>query len=191
MTKTERTIALYVGASIAGALVVALLQGLAGGILSRGLDVPEAAIWDGLGVRRFVVFKLGLFFAVFGVLFFALRGEGLPRRIGAGLAATAVFAWAAKELVFGDRALAALYVLLGVAATLATIFEAWRRWAAAGALGLVVAATALAARGESLVEGRNFFAALVVGVLFCAPAIAVAAGGGDAVDAAGSALDRR
>jgi hypothetical protein len=41
------------------------------------------------------------------------------------------------------------------------------------------------------VEGRNFFAAVVVGVLFCAPAIAVVAGAGAAVDAAGAALDRR
>jgi hypothetical protein len=191
MTKTERSIALYVAASVVGAVVLALLQGLAGGLLSRGLDLPEASIWNGLGVERFAVFKLGLFFAVFGVVLFALRGEPLPRRLAGGLAATAVFAWVSKELVFGDRGLAALYVLLGVAATVAGAFEAWRRWAAAGVLGLVVAATALAVRGESLVEGRNFFAAVVVGVLFCAPAIAVVAGAGEAVDAAGAALEKR
>ncbi|HVI92688.1 MAG TPA: hypothetical protein VM753_01710, partial [Anaeromyxobacter sp.] len=80
MTKTERSIALYVAASVVGAVVLALLQGLAGGLLSRGLDLSEASIWDGLGVQRFAVFKLGLFFAVFGVVLFALRGEPLPRR---------------------------------------------------------------------------------------------------------------
>ena len=83
--------------------------------------------------------------------------------MGVGLVATAVLGWIAKEVVFEDRSLAALYVLLGLAATLASAFEAWRRWAAAGVLGLVVAATALAAQGDSLVEGRNFFAAIVVG----------------------------
>jgi hypothetical protein len=190
MTKTERTIALYVATSIAGALVLALLQGLAGGILDRGLDVADAAVWDSLGLRRFAVFKLGLFLTVFGVLLFALRDADLPRRLGAGLAATAVIGWAAKEIVFGDRALAALYVLLGVAATVSAAFEAWRRWAVAGSLGLVVAATSLAARGESLLDGRNFFTAVIVGVLFCAPAVALLAGSGVAVEAADRALDR-
>ncbi len=191
MTKTERTIALTVATSIAGALVLALLQGLAGGILDKGLDVADAAVWDSLGVRRFGVFKLGLFLTVFAVLLQALRGADLPRRLALGLAATAVISWAAKELVFGDRSLAALCLLLGVAATVSDAFEAWRRWAVAGALGLVVAATTLAARGESLLDGRNFFTAIVVGVLFCAPAVALLAGSGQAVEAAERAIARR
>jgi hypothetical protein len=190
MTKTERTIALYVAASVVGALVVALLQSVAGSLLSRGLDISDAQVWAGLGVRRFTLFKLGLFFAVFGVLSFAVRAESLPRRLGAGLLAAVLLAWVAKELVFGERELAGLYVLLGVAATFTSAFEAWRRWAAAGALGLVVAATALAAQGESLVEGRNFFAAAVVGILFCAPALAMVAGAGEAVERAGAVLER-
>ncbi|WP_242372093.1 hypothetical protein [Anaeromyxobacter sp. SG26] len=190
MTKTERTVALYVAASITGALALALLQAIAGGVLTRALELSEDSIWRGLGVARFGLFKLGLFFAVFGVLWLVLRGESLARRVGAGLLATAVLGWVGKELVFEDRGLAALYVLLGLAATLASAFEAWRRWAAAGVLGLVVAATALASQGDSLVEGRNFFAAIVVGVLFCAPAIAWVTATGEAVDRAGVALDR-
>jgi hypothetical protein len=190
MTKTEKTVALYVAASIAGAIALALLQAVAGGVLARALDLSEESVWRGLGVARFALFKLGLFFAVFGVLWFVLRGESVSRRVGVGLLATAVLGWIAKELVFEDRALAALYVLLGLAATLASAFEEWRRWAAAGVLGLVVAATALASQGDSLVEGRNFFAAIVVGVLFCAPAIAWVTATGEAVERAGTALDR-
>jgi len=190
MTKTERTVTLYVAASIAGAVALALLQGVAGGVLSRALELSEDSVWRGLGVARFALFKLGLFFAVFGVLAFVLRDEGLARRVGAGLVATAVLGWIAKELVFEDRSLAALYVLLGLGATLASAFEAWRRYAAAGALGLVVAATAFASQGDSLVEGRNFFAAIVVGILFCGPAIAWVALTGEAVDRAGTALER-
>lgn len=171
MTRTEKSVVLFLAASALGALVLVACQEVAGGVLARVLDLPGGALWGGLGLRRFAVFKLGLFLAVLPWVLHELGGE-LPRRIGVGLLASAVFAWATTTLVFRDGELAATYALLGAAATFATAFAGWRRWAAAAALGLVVAATLLAAAGQSLADGRNFGTAIVLGLAFCAPAIA-------------------
>ena len=180
MIRTEKNIALFLAASAVGALALVACQEVAGGVLARVLDLPEGALFGGLGLRRFSVFKLGLFLAVVPWVLHELGGE-LPRRIGVGLFASAVFAWATTELVFKDGQLAATYALLGAGATFATAFTGWRRWAAAGALGLVVAATLLAGEGQSLADGRNFGTAVVLGLAFCAPAIAAVAFAPEAV----------
>jgi cell division protein FtsW (lipid II flippase) len=169
MTKAEKTIALFLAASAVGALALVACQELAGGVIARVLDVKDAPVWGGLGLGRFAVFKLGLLLAV---LPWILDRAGEERRLVGGLLAIAVFTWVATSFVFVERELGATYALLGVAATFASAFEGWRRWAASFALGLVVAGTFLAVQGESLAEGKNFGAAIVLGLAFCGPAIA-------------------
>ncbi|WP_242392709.1 hypothetical protein [Anaeromyxobacter oryzisoli] len=169
MTKAEKTIALFLAASAVGALALVACQELAGGVIARVLDVKDAQVWGGLGLGRFAVFKLGLLLAV---LPWILDRAGEERRLVGGLLATAVFTWVATSFVFVERELGATYALLGVAATFASAFEGWRRWAASFALGLVVAGTFLAVQGESLAAGKNFGAAIVLGLAFCGPAIA-------------------
>jgi hypothetical protein len=172
MTKAEKSIAMFLAVSVVGALALVACQELAGGVLARVLDVQDADVWGGLGLRRFGVFKLGLFLAVLPIVLDAAGAESPLRRFQAGLLTTALFAWAATSFVFQDRELAATYALVGVAATFASAFEGWRRPAASAALGLVVSSTLLAVQGQSLAAGKNFGAAIVLGLAFCAPAIA-------------------
>ncbi|BDG01026.1 hypothetical protein [Anaeromyxobacter oryzae] len=191
MTKAEKSIALFLAASVAGALALVACQVLAGGVLAKVLDVQDADVWAGLGLTRFGVFKLGLFLAVLPIVLDAAGAESGLRRLQAGLLTTALFAWAATSFVFQDRELAATYALLGVAATFASAFEGWRRWAASAALGLVVAATLLATQGQSLAAGKNFGAAIVLGLAFCGPAIAAVVFAPAAVAAALDTVETR
>ncbi len=185
MSRTEKNLALFLAASAVGALLLVACQAVAGAVLARVLDLPDADVFASLGLRKFPVFKLGLFLAVLPFVLHQLGGE-LPRRIGVGLLASAVFAWAATTFVFRDAELAGTYALLGVAATFATVFGSWRRWAAAVVLGLVVSGTLLAGVGESLAEGKNFGAAVVLGLAFCAPTIAAVVFASEAVERAGA-----
>jgi hypothetical protein len=191
MTKPEKTIALFLVVSIVGAIALVACQELAGAVLARVLDVRDGDVFGGLGLRRFGVFKLGLFLAVLPVVLELAAGDGALRRLQAGLVTTALFTWAATTFVFQDRELAATYALLGVAATFASAFEGARRWAAAGALGLVVAATLLAVQGESLAAGKNFGAAIVLGLAFCGPAIAAVVFAPDLVERARDTVTAR
>lgn len=172
MTKAEKSIALFLAVSAVGALALVACQELAGGVLARVLDVQDANVWTGLGLRRFGVFKLGLFLAVLPIVLDGAGAEGPLRRFLGGLLATALFTWVATSFVFVERELGATYALLGLAATFAAAFEGWRRWVAAFALGLVVGGTLLAVQGQSLGAGKNFGAAVVLGLAFCGPAIA-------------------
>jgi len=181
MTRTEKTLAVHLATALAAAIALAVLQAVAGGIVARGLDVADADLWADLGVRRFTVYKLALFLALFPLVLQAFRGDG-ARRLAAGLAASAALGWLGTEVLFADRALGALFLLAGVAATLASTFEGVRRLLAAEVLGLAAAATALASAGQSLLEGRVFFAMLVVGLLFCGPVVAAAVALPDAVE---------
>ncbi len=190
MSRTEKNLALFLAVSAAGALILVACQALSGAVLARVLDLPDADVWASLGLRKFPVFKLGLFLAVLPFVLHELGGE-LPRRVGVGLFTSAVFAWAATSFVFRDAELAGTYALLGAAATFATVFGAWRRWAAALALGLVVSGTLMAGVGQSLAEGRNFGAAVVLGLAFCAPAIAAVVFAPEAVERAAAFVASR
>jgi hypothetical protein len=181
MNRTEKSLAVHLAAALAAAVALAILQAVAGGVVARGLDVGDAELWADLGVRRFTVYKIALFLVVFPLVVQAFRGEG-ARRLAAGVAASAARAWLGTEVLFADRALGALFLLAGLAATLAGAFEGTRRLLAAEILGLAVAASALASAGESLLEGRAFFAMLVVGLLFCGPLVAAAVALPDAVE---------
>jgi hypothetical protein len=191
MTKSEKTIALFLAASAVGALLLVACQEVAGGVLARVLDVDAQGIWSGLGLRRFPVFKTGLLLAVLPLLLEAAGKESLLRRLAVGFAGTAVFTWAATEFVFNDKDLAVAYALLGIAATFASVFEGARRWLASAALGLVVASTVLAAAGESLAEGRNFGTAVVLGLAFYGPAIAAVVFAPEVVERGVVAIDDR
>lgn len=182
MSKSEKSIALFLALSAVGALLLVVCQEFAGAVLARVVDVRAEEVWGGLGLRRFPVFKTGLLLAVLPLLLEAAGRESLLRRLAVGLAGTAVFTWAVTEFVFRDADLAVVYALVGVGATFASIFEGPRRWLAAGAIGLVVAATALAARGESLAAGKNFGAAVVLGLAFYGPAIAAVVFAPEAVE---------
>jgi hypothetical protein len=175
MNRSEKSVALFLAVSAVGALLLVACQEIAGSVLARVLDMGSENVWAGLGLRRAPIFKIGLFLAVVPLLLEAAGKEGLLRRLAVGLTGTAVFTWAVTGFVFKEGDLALVYVLLGIAATFASIFEGARRAAAAAALGLVVAATSLAAQGESLGAGRNFGAMIVIGIAFCAPAIALVA----------------
>ena len=164
MNRTEKALALHLAAAIAAAVAVAILQAIAGALVTRGLDVGDAELWSDLGLRRASIFKAGLFLALFPLALQAFGGEE-RRRVAAGFAISAALGWLGAAVVFGDRETGALFLLAGLAATLAGSFDGWRRLAAAEALGLVVAATALASSGTSLLEGRVFFSALVAGLL--------------------------
>lgn len=181
MNRTEKALALHLAAALAAAIALAILQALAGAIVARGLDVSDADLWGNLGVRRFAVYKLTLFLALFPLVLQAVHADA-PRRLAAGIAASAALGWLGAEVLFADRALGALFLLAGLAVTLAAAFEGPRRLLAAELLGLAVAATALASAGESLLEGRTFFAMLVVGLLFCGPLAAAAVSLPDAVE---------
>jgi hypothetical protein len=191
MTKAEKSTALFLAASAAGALLLVVCQVVAGGVLTRVLDLPDGMVWAGMGLRRFPVFKTGLFLAVLPLALDAAGEESLLRRLAVGFVTTAFFAWAATELVFREKDLAATYALLGLASTFASVFTGARRSIAAAALGLVVAATLLAAQGESLAEGKNFGAAVVLGLAFCGPAIAAVAFAPEAVGRALATLEER
>jgi hypothetical protein len=181
VNRIEKALALHLAAAIAAAIAVAVLQAIAGGLVARGLDVADAELWSDLGLRRAALFKTGLFLAVFPLALDAFGGER-GRRLAAGLAVSAVLGWLGAAVVFGDRETGALFLLAGVAATLAASFEGWRRLAAAEALGLVVAATALASSGTSLLEGRTFFAAAIAGLLVTGPLVLAAVALPDAVE---------
>jgi len=81
MTRTEKNVALFLAASAVGALVLVACQEVAGGVLARVLDLPEGAVWGGLGLRRFTVFKLGLFLAVVPWVLHEAGGECSPRSL--------------------------------------------------------------------------------------------------------------
>jgi hypothetical protein len=181
VNRTEKTLALHLAAALAAAVAVAVLQAIAGGLVSRGLDVSDAELWGDLGLRRAGLFKAGLFLAVFPLALRAYRAED-GRRVAAGLAVSAALGLLAAQVVFGERETGALFLLAGIAATLAGLFDGWRRLAAAEALGLVVAATALASSGTSLLEGRVFFAAGVAGLLVAGPLVVAAVALPDAVE---------
>jgi hypothetical protein len=181
VNRTEKALALQLAAALAAAVAIAVLQAIAGGIVSRGLDVSDAELWAGLGLRRAGLFKVGLLLAAFPVALQAF-GADAGRRLAAGFAVSAVLGWLGASVVFADRATGTLYLLVGLAATLAGLFEGWRKAAAAGALGLAVAATALASGGTDLLEGRTFFSAGVAGLLVAAPLVLAAAGLPEAVE---------
>lgn len=191
MSKSEKSIALFLALSAVGALLLVVCQEVAGAALARVLDVGSEQLWAGLGLRRFPVFKTGLLLAVLPLLLEAAGRESLLRRLAAGLAGTAVFTWLVTSFVFRDAELALVYALIGIGATFASVFEGPRRWLAAGAIGLVVAATALAAQGESLAAGRNFGAAVVLGLAFYGPAIAAVVFAPEAVERGVVLLDER
>lgn len=191
MNRSEKSVALFLALSALGALVLVVCQELAGGVIARVLDMGADGVWASLGLRRASIFKIGLFLAVVPLLLEAAGKEDLLRRLAVGLAGTAVFTWAVTDFVFKDGELALAYVLLGVAATFASVFEGVRRVGAAAVLGLVVAGTALAAQGDSLGEGRNFGAMIVLGLAFCAPAIALVAFAPELVERGLVTLDER
>lgn len=175
MTRSEKSVALFLALSAVGALLLVACQEIAGGVIARVLDMGTDSLWSSLGLGRASVFKIGLFLAIVPLLLEAAGRDALLRRLGVGLVGTAAFTWAVTEFVFKSGELAVAYVLLGVAATFASVFEGLRRVAAAAALGLVVSGTALAAQGESLGAGKNFGAMIVLGLAFCAPVIALVA----------------
>lgn len=181
MNRSEKALALHLAAALAAAVAVAVLQAIAGGLVTRGLDVAEAGLWSDLGLRKAGLFKVGLFLAVFPLALQAFRAEG-GRRLAAGLAVSAALGWLGAQVIFAERETGALFLLAGVAATLAGLFDGWRRLVAAEVLGLVVVATALASSGTSLLEGRVFFSAGVAGLLVAGPLVLAAVALPDAVE---------
>jgi hypothetical protein len=181
VNRTEKDLALHLAAALAAAVAIAVLQAVAGGLVARGLDVSDAELWSDLGLRKAGLFKVGLFLATFPLALRAFRADA-GRRVAAGFAASAALGWLGAQVVFGDRETGALFLLAGLAATLAGAFDGWRRLAAAEALGLVVTATALASSGTSLLEGRVFFSAGVAGLLVAGPLVLAAVALPDAVE---------
>jgi len=181
VNRTEKALAIQLAAAIAAAVALVVLQAIAGGVVSRALEVSEADLWTGLGLRRAALFKVGLLLAVFPL---AVEGFGADagRRVAAGFGVSAILGWLGASVVFADKATGTLFLLAGLGATLAGLFEGWRRLAAAEALGLVVAATALASSGTSLLEGRNFFSAAVAGLLVTGPLVIALAALPEAVE---------